>query len=836
MRLLSLFTLVLSVGCNGNKDEPVDDTAEVPVDDTGGTGLIDADGDGSPEGVDCDDADPSAFPGAAESCTDGIDNNCDGQVDEGTLSAYLDADADGFGSGESIGEYCEIPVGTAATGDDCNDTDPAIYPDALELCDTLDNDCDGSADEDASDAPVVYADADGDGYGDVTTGVGACEPIDGTVSDATDCDDSDALSFPGADEVCDLLDNDCDGLIDEGEIGDRTYYADTDGDGYGDSTVTAASCGAPDGYVEAGTDCDDTDADRSPGATELCDGSDNNCNGEIDSDSPDAIIQYADADTDGYGDDGVVAASCDLLSGYVTAAGDCDDASAAANPGVDEVCDTADNNCDGAVDEATAVDAAVWYIDADADGYGDVGASAASCSQPAGFAADASDCDDTDSTANPGARERCDTVDNDCNGLADDSAADAATWYADADTDGYGDSTNSAAACDAPAGYLADATDCDDSDADVFPGATEVCDDIDQDCDTAVDDNPSDGHPVYADSDADGYGDAATRVDACEAGSGWVDDATDCDDTLADVSPGDAEICNGQDDNCDGAVDESGAVDEVTWYMDADLDGYGVSDGTFDACDQPAGFADNADDCDDSTPESYPGAAEVLDGLDNDCDAFTDEGFLAAGDLIVSEVARQVWVGGSSSNTNAAWFELYNTTSADIDLSSLTIQRESSTLAADSFSVDPAEGILIGAYSYAVFCKTDNFDVVTTAASTLVCDYYWGDESAASSYTGTYHDNTFNMQRDTDSLSLYSGGTTGTLIDRVAWTYNAVDGYWPQGATRSMTLDPSHLNATDNDDDDNWCLTTNNSAFQWYYVSSAVREFGTPGIAGHACP
>jgi hypothetical protein len=101
-----------------------------------------------------------------------------------------------------------------------------------------------------------------------------------------------------------------------------------------------------------------------------------------------------------------------------------------------------------------------------------------------GFTVADGDCDDADPSIHPGAEERCDGIDNDCDGVLDGDATDAATWYPDADGDGYGDADGGIAACEAPSGYVADNSDCDDADAEVNPGATEVCDDgVDSDCD-----------------------------------------------------------------------------------------------------------------------------------------------------------------------------------------------------------------------------------------------------------------------------------------------------------------------------------------------------------------
>ncbi|MCB9760960.1 MAG: FG-GAP repeat protein [Alphaproteobacteria bacterium] len=164
--------------------------------------------------------------------------------------------------------------------------------------------------------------------------------------------------------------------------------------------------------------------------------------------------------------------------------------------------------------------------------------------------------------------------------------------------------------------------DCDDNDADVHPGAAELCDGVDNDCDEEIDE-PEDAPVWYADGDGDGFGDPGDSVQACDAPTGYVADATDCDDTDAAVRPGVNELCNGVDDDCDGETDED-AIDADTWYQDTDGDGFGDADAPRDACEQPSGFVENDEDCDDATAAVNPGAREVFDGLDNDCDGEPD--------------------------------------------------------------------------------------------------------------------------------------------------------------------------------------------------------------------
>lgn len=184
-------------------------------------------------------------------------------VVDGTIDA-VDADGDGY---------------TWLT--DCNDADPDINPGATEICNEIDDNCDGNIDEGVT--TTYYADADGDTYGDAAMMTEACTAPDGYVTDNTDCNDADGAINPGAVELCNGVDDNCDGNIDEGVL--MTYYADADGDTYGDAAMTTEACVAPDGYVADNSDCNDADGAINPGATEICgNGIDENCDGNIDED------------------------------------------------------------------------------------------------------------------------------------------------------------------------------------------------------------------------------------------------------------------------------------------------------------------------------------------------------------------------------------------------------------------------------------------------------------------------------------------------------------------------------------------------------------------------
>jgi hypothetical protein len=256
-------------------------------------------------GPDCDDLDPSVNPGVFENCFNGTDDNCDGVDDAADPACAFgcpDNDVDG---------YSDLACG----GSDCDDLNQSVYPGALEACSNgIDDDCNGNAD--SNDVACACTDADLDGFQDVVCG-------------GADCNDFDPSVNPGVFENCfNGADDNCDGVDDAADPACGFGCPDNDFDGFQD-----LACG--------GSDCDDLNPNVYPGGFEECsNGIDDDCNGKADASDPSCFC--ADADGDGSEDRGC-------------GGSDCDDADPAINPFAQEVCDDGvDNDCDGLLDGGDA--------------------------------------------------------------------------------------------------------------------------------------------------------------------------------------------------------------------------------------------------------------------------------------------------------------------------------------------------------------------------------------------------------------------------------------------------------------------------------------------------
>jgi hypothetical protein len=453
-------------------------------------------------------------------CADYVDGDGDGFCPHG-----VDLDSDGTCTAVDEAEPASAPE------QDCDDDNADRFPGNPEVVgDGIDQDCDGI---DPSDD--CFEDLDGDGFGGAQiAGSLACDQPQET-NVPGDCDDLDEAVFPGAVEgVADGIDQDCDGF--------EQCVADADGDGFGndDGVVVSGSlaCDQP-GEALTPADCDDGAPTTFPGAPELCNGVDDNCDDVVDPDPP--MSAFPDLDGDGFGAAGSTGIEvCEMLTGVADVEGDCDDTAADVNPDADELPDDGvDQDCDGLE---------LCFDDVDNDGFagdalalGDV-----FCT---GFPDEGGDCDDNRPAVNPLAPEFCDGVDNDCNGLVDDGVA-FLDFFIDADQDGFGDPATAVTACTPPGpGFISMGMDCDDANNAINPAATDVpADGVDQDC--------SGGDTCFVDLDLDTYGGLSTfpgsTLDCSAPGESPTND--DCDDNVASVNPGATEIPgNGRDEDCDGA-------------------------------------------------------------------------------------------------------------------------------------------------------------------------------------------------------------------------------------------------------------------------------------------
>jgi len=601
--------------CNKKVDEGFPDTNNDGVPDCA-PGSTDDDGDGDPDVTDCAPQDPNIYHNAIEKC-DQLDNNCNEQVDE----SFPDSDSDGVADcidtdddndgikdtkdncptvpNVAQGNFDKDKEGDACDDDDDNDGDPDLtdcasldpeaFHGALEICNYKDDNCDIKVDEEnAQGCSTFYFDSDNDGFGNTAKAKCLCDPF-GNYKAAVggDCNDTNIIAFPGAAEICNTSDDDCDGEIDEkGATGCLSFYEDKDKDGYGTGLPTCICKAQGNTTAMVSGDCNDNAATAYPGSPEICDNLDNDCDMQIDENAGGCLTYYSDVDKDGFGKSADFKCICNPTGNYSTLfGGDCDDSNAETSPGAKELCDGKDNTCNFLVDEG--------FPDSNQDGIADcIG-------------------EDDDSDGKMDVDDNCPQVYNP-DQLNSDTDKDGDACDPDDDNDG-----------------TLDAADCAPKDKDAYPGATEKCNEKDDDCDTLIDEEGATGCSLlYKDKDDDDYGMVGQSKCLCGPYQQFTAaQAGDCDDSSWAVHPGATEVCNGADDDCDGIKDNENAQGCKPLYQDADADSYGVTTTKKCLCANTGEWtAFLQGDCDDTNPDINPIASEACDFVDNDCDGKVDEG------------------------------------------------------------------------------------------------------------------------------------------------------------------------------------------------------------------
>jgi cysteine-rich repeat protein len=328
-------------GIDNNYDGHIDE-GFVDTDADGLADCVDADddNDGAPDTVDCAILNPSIYPGAVEVCGNGIDENCNGEIDEGCMIC-----------GDGI-------IGSGETCDDGNTV-------SNDGCDSV---CKTEKGWQCFSVPSICMPICGDG---IIVGSEQCDDGNLNLGDGCDlkcnimpgwqCSGQPSVCTPlciPTTEICDGKDNDCDGSIDEGVI--NTYYRDADGDGYGTPLTTTQACLVPAGYATNSNDCNDSNAGTHPGATEITGNS-------LDEDCSGMVACYRDQDNDTYGSSTVIPNGYPASGGIALTicgvnnvdslddtTGDCDDNNASINPAATESCNGKDDDCDTSVDEGSA--------------------------------------------------------------------------------------------------------------------------------------------------------------------------------------------------------------------------------------------------------------------------------------------------------------------------------------------------------------------------------------------------------------------------------------------------------------------------------------------------
>lgn len=587
--------------------------------------------------TDCDDSNANVNPAGLEICNN-IDENCNGTQNDGVQTNTYYVDSDGDGSAGTAVQNCQQLSGYFLTSTDCNDANATIHPNASEICNGVDENCNGTIDENAG--LTRYQDADGDSYGNLSVTIQACDAPEGYVNNSLDCNDSNSSIKPNAIEICNQLDDDCDLTIDEGA--GTTWYPDADGDGYGVSASTGLA-EVVDQSNSSGSDIYFLNSGGYAIAQSFSTNSSSICGARIKIVHDTAPINieislYEVLPADGYSPIMIQQTTAELLTLGALDTYQALWPSIPINPGqtyyivVTSIAGTVGIAYNFEYNPYSTGD----FYDGTlsglyTNGYGDLifetlvcdnPSSIESCTAPAGYSSNASDCDDTNASIHPNSAELCNNLDDNCNSTIDENVVNT-TYFIDSDGDGFGNPSVSQSSCTALTGYVTNNTDCNDANPALYTATNEICNLLDDDCDGEVDEGMT-FVDYFADADGDGFG-MGNPENLCEnPGLGYATNDFDCYDFDASINPAATEVCNGSDDNCNGLPDEGLAI---TFYYDYDLDGFGVSTNSLSTCSPPNNhYTPSNGDCNDYDDTSFPGGIEVCDWSDNDCDGQVNEG------------------------------------------------------------------------------------------------------------------------------------------------------------------------------------------------------------------